>query len=172
MIIAVIWPSLYWAILCVGPWAKDFTGTPIYESSQQGTIFVHFTLEETEASVRFCDLSETTLSSTLLPWDTNLGSMTPKFLFLTSTTSSPFLSLKKNTLLEFPLWCNRIRGIAGALGRMFDPRLGSIGLGSGVATAVVQVSTVAQIWSLVWELHMPWRSQRKTERKKKNPTCC
>ena len=42
-------------------------------------------------------------------------------------------------------------GISGTLGCRFDPQPGTVGEGSGTATAVAWVKTAAQIRSLAWE---------------------
>ena len=60
---------------------------------------------------------------------------------------------------EFLLWYNRINCVVEALGCRFDPQPGTVGEGSGIATAAAQVTIAAQIWSLVQEVHMPWGGQ-------------
>ena len=42
--------------------------------------------------------------------------------------------------------------------------------GPGTVAAAAQMATVAQIGSLTWELHMPWGSKKKKERKIKVKT--
>ena len=46
-------------------------------------------------------------------------------------------SLIKEQLLDFPLWHKRHGGVLRALGYRFNPQPGTVGYGSGVATAVV-----------------------------------
>ena len=41
----------------------------------------------------------------------------------------------KKLIEEFPLWCNGISGILGALGRRFDPQPGTVGLETWIAAA-------------------------------------
>ena len=50
------------------------------------------------------------------------------------------------------MWHSRICGVLGAPGHRFDPQPGTVGQGFGVAAAPAQVTTLAQIWSLAWEL--------------------
>ena len=46
---------------------------------------------------------------------------------------------------EFPLWCNGIGGVSASPGTGLIPSLAQWVKGSGIATAAVQIATVAQI---------------------------
>ena len=61
----------------------------------------------------------------------------------------------------------RISGVPAMLGCRFDPWPGTVVKISSFATAA-KVTTVAQIWSLAWELYIPWcgKKERKEGRKK------
>lgn len=43
--------------------------------------------------------------------------------------------LKYIVAQQFPLWCNKIGTISGALGLEIDPQPGTLGWGSGIAAA-------------------------------------
>ena len=55
------------------------------------------------------------------------------------------LGLKHFESLEFPLWCNGINSVLGALGHGFDSWPSTVGYRSGIAAAVAYTETMAQI---------------------------
>ena len=74
-------------------------------------------------------------------------------------------------------WCedcrseNSLWGAMGSVASLQCQDTGSIPgpaqwvKGSSVAAAVTKVTTVARMWSLAWELHMLWGSQKRSRRK-------
>ena len=64
------------------------------------------------------------------------------------------------TIKEFPIWCSGLRTNCSSLGYCRGarsiPGQAQLVKGSSIATAEAQVSAVAQIQSLAWELHMLW----------------
>ena len=75
-------------------------------------------------------------------------------------------------MFRFTLCFNRISSVFAAWRCRFDPQAWTVGQGSSIATAILaQITTMAQIWSLVLELHMPQgRRKRKKKKKKKRYT--
>ena len=49
------------------------------------------------------------------------------------------------TYSEFPLWCNRIGSILGAVGGRFNPQPRTVGQGTSTATAVAQLAIAVQV---------------------------
>lgn len=66
----------------------------------------------------------------------------------------------KSSILEFPLWHNRICGVSAVPGRRFYPSPVQWVKGTGVVAAMEQATTAAQISSLALELHMPWGAKK------------
>ena len=60
----------------------------------------------------------------------------------------------KNKNKEIPLWHDGMGGVSDAPGHRLHPWPGTVGKGSGIASAVAEVTTVACIWSLAQELHV------------------
>ena len=52
---------------------------------------------------------------------------------------------KKKKKVEFPLWCNEIGGVLGALGHRFNLQPYTVDSGSGIAMAAAWVATVVEI---------------------------
>ena len=79
--------------------------------------------------------------------------------------SPPYSSILKNLFKEFPLWCNGVSSVSGALGRRLNPQDQPPGLIPGLSLWVKDLALLYLREAWIWPRHPIGHEAAKKEKK-------